>query len=215
MSTEVKFAKGKNGVLHRPVNQVSVDIKMRGKLVILTELFELRKRVRHESGVNDSNVCRGFSVGTESTRLRGRRRVIENLVHLVQTESRTRPINVPLDVFGFEGSSAGVNLESLHDPRVDTADNDGGNDEHGATEDGETPAPDECGHQKKQRNEHGNARENLVSGNCCGGLGESGSRCEKALRGRHQSGVLIDPEVCRLNQHVQCAKNRDLGAERL
>ncbi|CAB4623194.1 unannotated protein [freshwater metagenome] len=215
LAAEVKFSEGKNRVLHRAINLVSIDIEVRGKPVILAELFELRKRIRHESRVNDANVCGSFGVGAKGSRFRRRRRVVDNFVDLVQTEAGTRSINVALDVLGFQGPCAGVNLESLHNPRVNATDDYRGNDEHRPAEDGKTPSSDERGHDKEQSNDHGNTRENLVAGDRCGGLRESRSRGEEALRGRHQSVVLVNPQVCGLHQHVQCAKNGNLGAKRL
>src|SRR5947209_7880561 len=115
-----EFAGREHDLARSPVDRVAVYIYVR-ELVVRAERLKLRESAEQRAVVPEPDVVDN---GAVLTQLLGCNRVDSRnlaLAELVQPEGRASGGDVVQDVRGFFGQFAGLDLELLHEPRVDTA----------------------------------------------------------------------------------------------
>ena len=195
------------------IDHVTVNIQVVGESVVLTELFQLSKGIAHQSGVDNADVGGGVHVFPQGTRRGVGRRVVRNGLDIVHAKCRARGLDVAGDVFRFQRSCAGVNLEALNHPGVTRANHQRGDQQHGHTDDRQAPLARDRREQQENGNHRGDTGQNLVSGNDRIDFGETRTGREEALTLRDEGRVLIEPQARTLREDIQRCRDGNLDAQ--
>ena len=208
----VELANRDHRVLGLAVDVVAVDIQVRSEIVVLLELFELLECVRCDRGVQDADVGRRLGIRAQRARFGAGGCAVGNLLDTRDAVRVARRVNVPLDVGSFVGLRARLHLETLHDPRVQTADDQPADQQQRRADDGEAPAADDGRHDEEDGDDRGDASEDGAARNGRIGLRVTGSGRQEALCWRVKGRVLVEPDACRLQRDEHCCGDGDLNA---
>ncbi len=160
----VEFAHSNHGVLGLSVDRVAVNVQVGRELVVLLDLLKLRKGVSDQGRVEDADVRRRLRVIAQGTRLGIRDRLVRRLRDIRDAVCVSRCLNVSLNIGRLNAARARLDLEALHDPRVNAPDQDATHEQQGCTHDGKAPPADDCGDDEQHGNDRGDSGEDRATG---------------------------------------------------
>ncbi len=160
---EVQLTQADDRVLVLAALGVTVHVQVVRERVVVPDLLELLERRRDDVRVHDPDARRGVDVIAELglvLRLAGTR-VVGDL-GAVDAIGLARRLEVLLDVRRFLGLLVRLDLELLHDRRVEAADEDRGEHHQAEADHGQLPGAPPQGGEEQQRADDGDAEENRL-----------------------------------------------------
>ncbi len=208
----VQLAYRNHRVLGLAVDPVAVNVEVLVELVVLLDPLELGEGIRHQRRVDDADVGRRLGVVSQCARLGVRRRGVWLFLDAGDSVGVPRCRDIAIDVLRLERARIGLDLELLHDPRVDGSDEEAAHQEQRGADEREAPAADDRGDDEEQRHDGGRAGENLTPGDDGVDIGVGGADEEVAAGRRTQGRILVEPDAHSLESEIDRTGDRELDA---
>ncbi len=219
---EVDLAQTDDRVLVLAVLGVAVDIQVGRERVVVPDLLELLERRRDDVRVHDPDARRGVDVIAErGLVLRLARAGVVGDLGAVDAVGLARRLEVLLDVRRFLGLLVRLDLELLHDRRVQAADEDRGEHHQTEADHGQLPGAPPQGGEEQQRADDGDAEQDRLGRQVGVGVDVPQARPvvgRPEVAGLHRESVPVEPVGDRLqgdedaDEHRQVPGGRRRGA---